>query len=666
MSTYAYRAGKYVKVGTEEFWLTADEYDEFAAMNESCPDTDEGNKRFFDWWDHLKKAKGLRPRVLFDYHPKKGGSLSSWWQGGGGWGSWSGWGDNTRKLATGAQAINNVIRIVDDTVPPMSVEFASRDHPDSESFGENFTDFEGRRIVINPSPITKPGKLTPAEGVDICIGLALHEASHSQYSRPRAKQLRESTMLRPKAVAAFLANVIEDVRIEGLTSKEYPGFAGYFRKALDWVWDEQQKKGVKLPEAWDSLANALNSIIVAVKWPEHEKKLDPAIRAELEWWHTWNERYQSDSIGLREAVEEGLARLAANEQLQQEMQNLQKETAGESLVGALRNFLKAHPEVMEGCGHADRKDLLEDEEAETVNTLIKEKMHSYEPRTTHGSDPPKVYIRRPLETAQSRAAYIGRPAGLVARYAAALRFRPELPRYSERLQKEGAIDEEELWRWKIDDWRVFQKQIVEEYPKAQVGFLCDMSGSMGMGHASGVSKVAVAQRLAQLFVEALRDMPGITCYVWGHTGDISHEDDRGSAEFYQLWEPGDPLTRLGLISSMEMGNNYDGYAIEWCTEQLKAKGQPDDQRLLIVLSDGYPAGATYGDTEAEHHVRLVTDTAEKHGVFVLQVAIDRSLRADAQSRMFRHWTNFENEVNLPRALTKELSRLLTAGSVGAS
>ena len=180
------------------------------------------------------------------------------------------------------------------------------------------------------------------------------------------------------------------------------------------------------------------------------------------------------------------------------------------------------------------------------------------------------------------------------------------------------------------------------------------------------TKVWVAQQLTQLFVLALRDMEGIRPYVYGHTGDLNlNATETSAADFMYIWEPGDPLTRIGLITAEDHGNNYDGFAIDWAVDQLLANRiEQDESVILIVLSDGYPAGHNYGDEMAMQHVHRVVDGAEKRGVPILQVAIDHALRPAAQGKMYRYWVPFRSASELPRQMATELSRMLNTKYVG--
>jgi hypothetical protein len=62
------------------------------------------------------------------------------------------------------------------------------------------------------------------------------------------------------------------------------------------------------------------------------------------------------------------------------------------------------------------------------------------------------------------------------------------------------------------------------------------------------------------------------------------------------------------------------------------------------------------------HVREVTDDAEKKEVYVIQVAIDNSIRPHDQGRMFKHWVQFEGADKLPQQLARVVSKVLNTAA----
>jgi nitric oxide reductase activation protein len=306
--------------------------------------------------------------------------------------------------------------------------------------------------------------------------------------------------------------------------------------------------------------------------------------------------------------------------------------------------------VIDYCPTPEDEDGLSPAESDEVERLVTEELRKEDipVKMPNGSSFAEVFVTKPVETSHSRSLYIGKPNPHLAKLKAALLFRQELPQYTNRLQKEGGLDEEELWRWSAGDYRLFEEKVIAVHPKVQMSLLVDLSGSM-VGR-----NLNKAQELAQLFVWALKDMQNVTTKVFGHTANITGGRD---CQVYRLWDPGDPLSRLGLIGSLPHCNNYDGFAIASVAKELSERGEPDEQRVLIVLADGYPSGSGYGGDQAFKHVKSVDDWARKHGVEVIQIAIDSDLDAARQSAMFKQWIPFTDTSSLPHKLEALLAKL---------
>ncbi len=155
--------------------------------------------------------------------------------------------------------------------------------------------------------------------------------------------------------------------------------------------------------------------------------------------------------------------------------------------------------------------------------------------------------------------------------------------------------------------------------------------------------------------EVLKTTPGVRVRVRAHTGDVA-PGSLGDCVIYRVWENGEPMSRLGIPLVSPSGNNYDGYAIGWCVREMLRNRRPEEQRLLIVLSDGLPHGMAYGGEEAMAHVREVQSWARRQGVDVIQVAIDREMDPRRQARMFDSFVPFTTLEALPGQLTALLSR----------
>jgi hypothetical protein len=668
----------------KDYWLRKElvvEYDRMA------DEPDDGV--WVAWWDAFSKKHHLIPSPSYkmddyadfrsgyeasDWKSKlsetsksKGSYLGSWWQGDYGKG-WSSFGKDNMRLALALRAVQATMRIIDDHIPPLTVGWASNYISSS--------DLQNNRIIINPRPILEVAskKLDEGEAIDIATAFMMHEASHSKHTRAVAPSLYKPNKLEPPAIAAYLANILEDVRIERLTSEEFPGFAGYFLKGRSYLWDSDCKD--HLPAAYgvgatpkEALGSALNAAVSIVKWPEHNDLLvDPSFAPEIEWWTKWSDDYQRDTVNLRESVIRGL------DHIRHLLPPADGEGEGEGEeMGAWGSCLKTpsgDPEqdakslaeqlglisscMSEVSDPSENGNFIDSSSADSIEKLVEDELRDVKIRIPDQTGRrPSIHVRHPRFDGKRG---VNKLKGMAARLRAALQFRPELPHYSERILKSGTIDEAEIWRFGADDYRIFERQVIETYPNVHVGLLVDISGSMsGVANRNdwgAGSKLRVAEDLAALFIEALRTMEGVTPRVWAHTGDT---DLGGASEVFEIWQPGESLDRLKLITSIQHGNNYDGYAIGYVVDQLLAVGQSADNRLLIVLSDGYPAGSGYGGYTAENHVRTVTDDAEKRGVYVIQIAIDADLRAESQNRMFSHWVEYE-----PNDLPRRFARILSA------
>ena len=643
----------------KDFYLTWPQLLEFEKKSDVVIDDDE----FYAWFKKYREDEKIWDRTASratrsytsywedddDYEKKsKGKWLSSWWAKDVYKGFASGSNEDT-KLALVLQAVRTTIRVVDDTVPPLSVSWATDER--------SYTDFKGHKIVVNPKPV-QDKTIEDGQAIDITTGLALHEAGHSQYSREPYDTILKPEPLRPLQIAGLLLNFAEDIRIEAAVAEQYPGFAGYFEKALDWAWAQSKEH---IPEKWGpDLRSKLNAILAMIRFPEGPAALtDPSFKDETPWWTEWRDSYLDGSVDARTTIQRGLDHLAEDEETKKEMEAMAgAEKEMEKMVGDLKELLDKLTreglekliDMMGGDKPIDPGDLLEEETGGRIETLLGEELRQEKIiiKTEDGAGNPPVYVRHPSETPESRRQYIGKPNPVLARLRSILVFRQELPRYTNRLLRSGNVDEEELWRWADKDYRVFNEEVIASRPQTQLSFLVDMSGSMWG------EKLKSAQELAQLFVWALRDMEGVETKVFGHTGDISEV----AMEIYRLWEPGEPMTRLGLINSMQHSQNYDGHAIAWCAKELTTRGQPEEQRILFVLSDGYPAAHGYGGYQGQNHVRQVVQWAETQGVHVIQIAIDPSVEPTRQARMFKEFIQFTNLADVPKQLTRLLAKLI--------
>lgn len=672
------------------YWLTVEQLEEFERISDAITNDDE----FWDWFKTFREAANIgdwasgtsqrRGAVSWDvskYTEKPKKFLSDWWTGETykGWGSYiSGRDDvDARRLALMLGAVETTVRIVSPMVPAPKVRFAD------EGQDTSYTDFEGNVLVISPDAVMNK-KYEDGEAIDITTGYGLHEGSHSQYTRDVWTTLWKPQPLRPMGVATRLANFLEDVRIERLTSEEFPGFAAYFDKTLAHLWDKGKKH---LPKEWGpELQDKLNAILVMLRWPAHVPTAlaDPSFADEIPWWTEWNARYQRGGYELRQACIDGIVRLSLDPKTKEEMGELGKEEEQEEkrqrlswgtehqqkqlqeLVDELLKNKSKGKSGMSGCGShpsgpanpkgKDEKVVqhVSDEVKKLIDSQLQQEYTLLRVEGSMESANPIIYVTRPPEDEYSQSSYIGKPSPLVAKMRAAFTFRAAAPQWSVRGLKSGGIDDDELYRLNMNDMRIFEQTTIEQHPEVAISLLVDLSGSM-VG-----SKLKTAQALSQLFLETLRGMKGVEPAVYGHTGDLAGYGHAGQpdCDIYRIWEKGDPMSRLGLITTLPHSDNYDGHALAWVIKANANRATPDQQRVVIIMSDGHPAGMGYGGDEAYKHVRQVVEWAEKKELTaVIQIAIDPAMDPVRQARMYKHWVPFESNEALPKQMTQLLLKV---------
>lgn len=678
------------------FWLKLDHLREFIQMDRTIKE----DADFWAWFSAAISTWGLKP---IGKEFKKRGMLSGLWSGSSGsssgWG-WSGknlsdyWGgskwfgskgstEESRRLAIAVQAVQQTVRVIDNHERRLAVVLTTEEE---EGRPSSYTSFDERTISVSPMALLDK-EVDDGEGVDITTGFALHEAGHAEYTEAQMKVLRQPNLLRPATIAAVLNNVLEDVRTEGLTAcdddAKFPGFAGYLDKGRDYLWKLGEGKR---PETWGpEIDKKVNASILGSKWYDQYKPLatDPELAEKIEWFHDWVEKYHTGGVGGRESLTAALAYLALDPETKKQMDEM---TAKEKAWEKANGDAEANPELLKrlvkemlkqfgigatscssgespGGGVADpsgkRKAGIGASERDEVRRMVKSEIESAHLKDLKlpdmGKANPLITVLRPPETARSQGQFQKADPSLIAKMRNVFAFRPSAIEEVDRLMRTGGIDEDELWRGGIGDYRMFEQKRIESVPDTSVTLLIDASGSMA-GYTGGTSrdtKVQTALKLAQVMQACLKDMNGVRVRVRAHTGDNS-EAGRGGVAIYRIWDQGDPLTRLSTVNEIDFSNNYDGYAIGWCIKEMVDQAKPNEQMVLIVLSDGYPAGSGYGGEPAHKHMRDTIAWGEKQGVDTIQIAIAGGMN---QEEMFKHFVTFKSAELLPSQMTALLKKV---------
>lgn len=154
-------------------------------------------------------------------------------------------------------------------------------------------------------------------------------------------------------------------------------------------------------------------------------------------------------------------------------------------------------------------------------------------------------------------------------------------------------------------------RLPSEEQKLAVGLLIDESGSM-----SNADRITYARMTAIVLYDFCQSLQ-IPVTIYGHTtSDYGAGVDLYSyAEFDSI----DTSDRYRLMDMSARNGNRDGAALRYVAEHLCER--PENQKLLIIISDGQPADTGYYGTEAEADLRGIKKEYSKKGLILFAAAI---------------------------------------------
>lgn len=186
-------------------------------------------------------------------------------------------------------------------------------------------------------------------------------------------------------------------------------------------------------------------------------------------------------------------------------------------------------------------------------------------------------------------------------------------RMEKGMQMGRRMDHRTLYR---PDRKVFQRRsLPADEQDTVMAVLIDLSGSMRLNDRINYALIA-ALCLYQFGQEA-----GIPMAVYGHHTELSENWEReivcihSFAEFDSM----DGKDKYRIMDAKSCGANRDGVAVRYMGEKLLAR--PEKQKLLILISDGFPNGLNYCGITAKEDLRRIKDDLTNRGVIFLAAAI---------------------------------------------
>ena len=197
-----------------------------------------------------------------------------------------------------------------------------------------------------------------------------------------------------------------------------------------------------------------------------------------------------------------------------------------------------------------------------------------------------------------------------------------------------------------------------------VTIIVDMSGSMGG------SPIHLAQQVCICLAETISRL-GAELEVLGFTtsknlnSNYDNKYSRTEALVHYVFKRfGERLSDsrgvMGSMTQWRMRNNVDGESVDWARSRLEQR--PERKRVLLALSDGYPAYHGRSQREGNQHLRDAVARCEASNIDCVGIGI----MSDAVEQFYPLHTVCHTLKDLPESVIGEMGKLLVSGRYQAS
>lgn len=184
----------------------------------------------------------------------------------------------------------------------------------------------------------------------------------------------------------------------------------------------------------------------------------------------------------------------------------------------------------------------------------------------------------------------------------------------------------------------------EGRPKVAFAILVDESGSM-MGE-----KIQAAKEAAICINYALKKLD-IPHMIMGHTTQDTRRGEELWLRSYVDFDTTDDKDSQRLCSIMAYADNLDGIAIYNVGQKLLKR--PEENKVMIVISDGQPAGERYVGASADRHTKETINYLRKKGLKVFGAIVDSF---ESVAELYGDNYSFDCQENLDKNLIKLIKR----------
>lgn len=548
-------------------------------------------------------------------------------------------------------------------------------------------------------------------------GLLDHEAGHVRHTNFDAVQEFSKTQ---SQLAFNISNCLEDVRLEDLVMKEYPGSRKNFTVMRESVGKHELEFFESNPEVFTTITpEAIMSSIIRAGTLDYAGESNKKMFDDMpERFKAWGKKFSDEARACKSTEEILNLALAIEKLIEQSEQNKKPEPmpeeggkadAGEGLDGNPQDFKfdkdgdftegksekKGQEGKGKGKGQPDKANL--SDVVKAVKEQLQSKIDGYMKEAhPEGKDYrvlstrwDEVYTRNSTNNREDyRHNYLKNSSaqdyekvklqlgGLVNTMKSKLRrsLMAKENRDWDFGREFGKLDTKRLVAGSLGSQTVYKQRKERLELDTAVHFLIDLSGSMGR------HKSLVARDATVAFSECLEGTQ-IRYQISGFDNSYEFSSSYGelvSKAFYghskyHRYEPlnilkfkdfSEPLQLakgpISTINNCASGNNSDRDAVIWAYHELLKR--PEKRKILFVLSDGQPANDMINVSGRGHLVKGLKnaiDECTQNGVECVGIGI----LTDHVKTIYPKSVSIHKVEDLSGAIFTQLSNLLTGGKV---
>lgn len=436
----------------------------------------------------------------------------------------------------------------------------------------------------------------------------------------------------------FFIQIVEDLYNENRARSEFEGIAGFLNEKnsiiFDYTFQEYKQQFLDEP----NVENLMNTLVayksISIRKDDFWTSSDFIIQIVdlLQESHDTS----LDHMGRMDLA----VRLAMLVSQNQEIDQQEEQQSGscsklidgnsEAEAGPSAKLTKEEKEVLDTFMKAVEESEVKKMELDDDSTLLPD--HKFD----LDSIPKPIVVDVVKMTSRRRPEPISYNPDFI-RFASVLKYHMEQKTvYGPTRDKGPEISKKYLNRIGFDP-RIFTRREVigKDIGSPEVIILDDFSGSMmakDVRNEKGQSEtLALATIRASYGAHVSMNRLGIPNAIYSHTtggpngGDgcvlyaiAAYDMPFLGGERSKTMTTRDVAQRFAVAATMSSNENYDGFAVREASKRFSGR---DNDKILIVLSDGQPSATNYGGQEAIKHTHSVAKVLRRNGIKVFSMSL---------------------------------------------